>query len=200
MALPKYREAKLIIEKQLAEYFERASRKELAPFNESPRITQHEGKTLKHNTLDKSRKQKVMKYQATSVEYRIEWAKVPDMTPEDVLAMLDEKAKIMGSEMAKYHFKVLDETVREAGNVVNAKGQKPSVDLFLETLEKISISFDKDGNPKMPTLVISPKQADDWKKVMDDSKTPEVDARFKRIMEKKKEEYDAEQASRKLVD
>jgi hypothetical protein len=200
MALPKYREAKKIIEEMLSERITNVSRSKMTPFNDSPSIVQHEGKILIHNTLDNSSRQKTMSYQKSQFEYVFKYDKIPDMQPEDVLKIVDEKAEAMGEEMAKYQFKVLDETVKEAGNVVDAKGAKPNIDLFLGVLEKISITFDKDGNPNMPTLVISPKQANDWKAVMEQSKTPEIDEKFKEIMKKKKEEYDAEQASRKLVD
>jgi hypothetical protein len=200
MALPKYREAKKIIEEMLSDRITNVSRNKMVPFNDSPNIVQHEGKTLIHNTLDNSSRQKTMSYQKTQFEYVFKYDKIPDMQPEDVLKIVDEKAEAMGEEMAKYQFKVLDETVKEAGNVVDAKGQKPSIDMFLDVLEKISITFDKDGNPNMPTLVIGHKQANDWKAVIEQSKTPEIDEKFKEIMKKKKEEYDAEQASRKLVD
>lgn len=200
MALPKYREAKKIIEEMLSDRITNVSRNKMVPFNESPNIVQHEGKTLIHNTLDNSSRQKTMSYQKTQFEYVFKYDKIPDMQPEDVLKIVDEKAEAMGEEMAKYQFKVLDETVKEAGNVVDAKGQKPSIEMFLDVLEKISITFDKDGKPNMPTLVIGHKQANDWKAVIEQSKTPEIDEKFNEIMKKKKEEYDAEQAGRKLVD
>jgi hypothetical protein len=200
MALPKYRETKKIIEEMLNERITNVSRSKMVPFNDSPSIVQHEGKTLIHNTLDNSSRQKTMSYQKSQFEYVFKYEDVPNMQPEDVLKIVDEKAEAMGEEMAKYHFKVLDETVKEAGNVVDAKGEKPNIDMFLGVLEKISITFDKDGKPNMPTMIISPKQANDWKAVMEQSKTPEIDEKFKEIMKKKKEEYDAEQASRKLVD
>jgi len=200
MALPKYREAKKIIEEMLSDRITNVSRNKMVPFNESPNIVQHEGKTLIHNTLDNSSRQKTMGYQKTQFEYVFKYDKIPDMQPEDVLKIVDEKAEAMGEEMAKYQFKVLDETVKEAGNVVDAKGQKPSIEMFLDVLEKISITFDKDGKPNMPTLVIGHKQANDWKAVIEQSKTPEIDEKFNEIMKKKKEEYDAEQAGRKLVD
>lgn len=201
MAIPKYREAKKIVEKHLAERFEDVSREELVPFNESPRIVQHEGRTLKHNTLDNSSRQKTMSYQKVEVNYVIKYEDVPDMKPEDVLAMMDEKAKEVGSQMAKYHYQVINDAVEEVGNVVNADGRKLSLDLFFETIGKMSISFDKDGNPHMPTVVTSSKMADQWKVLIKEAdNNPEVEARMKALMDEKRKEYDAEQASRKLVD
>lgn len=201
MALPKYKEVKQIVEKSISKRFNNVMRREMSPFNESPNIIQHEGKKLIHNTLDNQNSARVMTYQKAQVGYKLEYVKLIDMTAEDILAIIDEKAKDMGSQMARYQFKVLNETIKETGNSVDAEGQKLSPDLFLESMRKISISFDKDGKPKMPTIVISPKMADEWKRVITEAEAdPEHKAKFEAIMKQKKEEYDAEQASRKLVD
>jgi hypothetical protein len=201
MALPKYKEVKRVVEKSISKHFNDVMRNEMKPFDESPNIIQHEGKTLIHNTLDNQTSAKVMTYQKAQVDYKIEYSKLIDMTTEDVFAVVTEKAKDMGGQMAKYHFKVLNDTVKETGNSVDAGGQKLTPELFLETLSKISISFDKDGNPKMPTIVISPKMTDEWKRVIAEAEAdPEHKLKFEAIMKQKKEEYDAEQASRKLVD
>lgn len=201
MALPKYKEVKLVIEKSISKRFRDVSRAELRPFNESPSFIQHEGKTLIHNTLDNQESQKTMNYQMAKVEYKIEHSKIPDMTPEEVFSIVDEKAKEMGGQMAKYHFAVLDKTIKETGNSVDAGGQKLSPDLFLETMSKISMDFDKDGNPKLPTIVISPKTADQWKRVMAEAEAdPKHKEKFDAIIVQKRKEFDAEQARRKLVD
>lgn len=201
MALPKYKEVKAIVEKIISKRFNDVMRLEMRPFNESPNIIQHEGKTLIHNTLDNQNSQKVMKYQKAQVEYRLEHSKMIEMSPEDVFAIIDEKAKDMGGQMAKYHFQVLDATIKETGNSVDAKGQKLTPELFLESIRKISISFDKNGNPKLPTIVISEKMSKAWERVMKEAEAdPEHKAEFDKIIAQKKKEYYAEQASRKLVD
>ena len=201
MALPKYKEIKAIIEKSVSKRFRDVSRQEMRPFNESPNFIQHEGKTLIHNTLDDQASQQTMSYQMAKVEYRFEHAKIPEMTPEEVFEIVDQKAKDMGAQMAKYHFEVLNKVIKKTGNSVDAKGQKLSPDLFLETISKISIAFDKDGKPKLPTIVISPKTADQWKRVMAEAEAdPNHKAKFDTIIEQKKKEFDAEQARRKLVD
>jgi hypothetical protein len=41
------------------------------------------------------------------------------------------------------------------GNVISGK-DRPIEDVILEALETISISFDEDGNPSLPSLVVSP--------------------------------------------
>lgn len=201
MAIPKYKEVKAIVEKSISKRFNDVMKLEMRPFNESPNIIQHEGKTLIHNTLDNQSSQKVMKYQKAQVEYRLEHSKMTEMAPEDVFAIIDEKAKDMGSQMAKYQFQILNAAIQETGNSVDAKGQKLTPELFLESMRKISISFDKDGNPKLPTVVISEKMSKAWKRVMKEAEAdPEHKVEFDKIIAQKKKEYYAEQASRKLVD
>lgn len=200
MAIPKYREAKQIIEKVLEDYFRNVSRKEMAPFDESPSITQHEGKTLKHNSLDDASSQKTLTYQEAVIEYELKYEDVPNMSEVNVFAILEEKAKELGVKMAKYHFKVLGEMVKETGNTINANNKEPSTELYLEALKSISISFDKDGKPSMPTLIIRQSDSYKWKAVMEEMNTPEFKAKEVEVIEQKKKEYDAEQASRKLVD
>jgi len=201
MALPKYKEIKAIVEKTISTRFNNVMRFEMRPFNESPNIIQYEGKTLIHNTLDNQKTQKIMKYKKAQVDYKLEHSKIINMTPEEVIAIIDEKAKDMGGQMAKYQFQVLNETIKETGNSVNAGNRKLSPELFLESMSKISISFDKDGNPKMPTIVIGQKMADEWRRVIAEAEAdPTHKERFDAIMKQKKEEYDAEQAGRKLVD
>lgn len=201
MALPKYKEVKTIIEKSVSRRFHDVSRMEMRPFNESPNFIQHEGKTLIHNTLDNQESQKILSYQKAQVEYKFEHSKIPDMTPEEVFAIIDEKAKELGGQMAKYHFEILNKTIQETGNSVDANGRKLSPDLFLETISKISISFDKDGNPKLPTVIISPKTADQWRRVISEAEAdPEHKMKFNAIIAQKKKDFDAEQARRKLVD
>lgn len=201
MSLPKYKEVKTIIEKTIARRFSNVMKLEMRPFNESPNITQHEGRTLIHNTLDNQNSQKVMKYKKAEVEYKLDRQKLTTMTPEDAIAIIDEKAKDMGGQMAKHQFQVLSDTINETGNSVDAKGQKLTPDLFLETMQKMSIAFDKDGNPKLPTMVISDKMSDEWKRVIQEAEAdPEHKKKFDKIIEQKRKEYDAEQASRKLVD
>lgn len=201
MALPKYKEAKAIIEKTVSRRFRDISRAEMVPFNQSPSLVQHEGRTLVHNTLNDQSSEKILNYQTASVEYKFDRSNIPDMTPEEMIAIIDEKAKDMGSQMAKYQFEVLNQTVQETGNSVDAKGQKLSPELFLETMSKISISFDEQGKPKLPTIVIGSNSVDEWKRVMAEAEAdPSHKDRFDAIIAKKKEDFDAEQARRKLVD
>ncbi len=201
MALPKNKETKAIIEKCLSQRFNSIMRHETRPFNESPHIIQHEGKVLMHNTLDNQDSQKTMEYRKAEFTHKTDFQQLISMTPEDVIKVLDEGAKNIGGQIVKHYFQVLSTVTEEVGNVVDAKDQKTTPELFLDAMRKISISFDKDGNPKLPTVIINEKMSDAWRKVIEEAEVnPKHKEEFNKIIEQKRKEYNAEQVSRKLVD
>ena len=201
MALPKNKEVKTIIEKCVSQRFNSVMKSETRPLNESPRIIQHEGKVLIHNTLDDQDSQKTMEYRKAEFTYKTNLQQLISMTPEDVIKVLDEGAKNIGGQMVKHYFQVLSAAVEEVGNVVDAKDQEITPETFLDAMRKISIQFDKDDNPKLPTVTINEKMSDAWRKVIEEVElNPKHKEEFNKIIEQKRKEYNAEQAGRKLVD
>lgn len=200
MALPKYKEVKKVTEKLLNARFLAKSREELGPFAESRRIQQWEGELLKHNTLDDSKSLKTLSYQVASTEFKLQYSEVKDMKPEDVVKLIDKMAKDIGASQAKYNYKVLADTVKEAGNSVDAKNSKPSVKIFFEILGKISMDFDSEGKPKWPSIVCGPDQQEKWLKVLETAHNPNNIKKLEEIIEQKKKDFYARQANRKLVD
>lgn len=201
MALPKYPELKSSLEKMVLRYFETKAREELGPFKDVRRFAQHEGRRLVHNTQDNTEKRRETDYKEAKVEYEIKYEDLVKMKPEDVLQLVTDKAQEFGGQQARINYQVLDDTTKETGNVVDAGGKPLTLDLFLDTISKISIGFDKFGNPQMPTLVIHPSQEEKYRKLMEEADNDETaKQRMKDIIAAKKKEYDAEQASRKLVD
>lgn len=201
MALPRYPELKKSIEDMLSKYFEEKAKEELGPFKDVRRFIQHEGRVLKHNTLDNDTELKELNYQVAKTEYVIKYDEIAKYTPEKVIELLDKQAKEFGGQQAKYQYQVLNDVTHETGNVVDAHNQPLSIELFLETISKIGISFDKSGNPEMPTVVIHPSQTDKWRQLIQEAENdPTVKQRMEEIIQQKREEFDAEQARRKLVD
>jgi hypothetical protein len=77
----------------------------------------------------------------------------------DVLAAVADTAEqFVGSLMPKV-FEHISEICDATGNVVSGEGRS-FWDAMLETLETISISFDEDGNPSLPSIVMHPDMAD----------------------------------------
>jgi hypothetical protein len=65
----------------------------------------------------------------------------------------------------------------------------------------VQIAFDEQGNPRLPTLHIGPDLEASASQVLEEaSKDPSAQARLNEIIERKREEWNAEQDRRKLVD
>lgn len=201
MALPKYPQLKKKLAKMMMDFFETSTKNELGPLRDVRRFIQHEGKTLIHNTMDNNAKDKELKYVEVKTDFRVAYADIPNMGPEDVLKILQDKAKDFGSQQAKHQYQVIAQTTEETGNVVNGNGKAFTIDTFFEVMEKIQIDFDEFGNPNMPTMVVGSSGAEQAKKVIQEAEqNPDIKKRMDELMLKKKEEHDAEQARRKLVD
>lgn len=201
MAFPLYPELKSEVEKMLLNFFEQKAREELGPFRDVRRFSVHEGRKLVHNTLDNQEYRRDMAYEVGSVEFAISHEEMAAMVVDDVRALLEEKAKEFGAQQAQHGYRVLDQVTAETGNVIDAGGKPLTVDLFLETIRKISIAFDKFGNPQMPTIVIHPSMAEKYRTLLEEANNDEeTKRRLNEILTQKKGEYDAEQARRKLVD
>lgn len=201
MALPRYRQLKVKLSKLFVDIFTNAAKSELGPFQEARKFRQHEGKVLRHNTLDNNEKQRQINYQVFTTEYKVEYAKVPSTKPEEIIALMQQKGKEFGTAQAKHGYSVMTQVTEEMGNVVNNKNQPFTIDSYLEVMDKIQIDFDNEGKPVWPTMVVAPGNFEKAKSVIREMETnPKARERMEKILVKKKETYDADQARRKLVD
>lgn len=115
---------------------------------------------------------------------------------DDLYAALDAAAEGGLSSLMPQFFANLGEICDASGQAIDAGGRPFDYDLLLEALEGIEISFDADGNPKMPTLVMHPETADRLAALPPPS--PEQEARLAAMMQRKKEDFDARRRSRQL--
>lgn len=199
MALPLYPQLKIELSDWFLEIVEGAARSELGPFADSPRFIQHEGTTHNYTTVQGD--ERSSDYQDMQVEAELRLSEVPSMDFASVLRLLIEKGRELGAQQARYHFGVLNEVIEETGNIVDGKGQPVTLDLLLETIEKLHISFDDAGNPRMPTIIVGPRMAPRFQEIMRKADSDEnAKARLNEIMERKRVEWDEEQDRRKLVD
>lgn len=187
------------LSKIFMQVFNQAAQAELGPFQGIKRTMQHEGSDGTYSTVDGTVRKK--DYQRMEVNYRIEYKDVPDMTLENVFSLFQQKGKEMGEQMGRYMFKTVDEITKESGNIVDSHGKPFSLDLMFETIEKMQIPFDEQGNPVMPTLVIHPNMSPRLKEIMEKEEVvKEYEERHKKLIEQKRKEWNEEQNSRKLVD
>lgn len=98
-------------------------------------------------------------------------------------------------------FQFFAETVEEAGTAFNARGQPLSAELILQSYEKLEFTFDNKGRWRMPQPIfhssLKPRFDHEWKRLHTE---PELRQKMQKLIYRKKEEWDVQQANRKLVD
>lgn len=199
MTLPLYPQLKMTLEKWLLQIMDRAARQELGPFGESPRFIQHEGTTHRYNTTDGQERR--TDYHEGMVEFRLGRSDIASMEVDGILELVIEKGRELGVQQAQYHYQVLNSVTEETGNVVDTQGQPITLDLLFETFEKLHVSFDDHGIPRMPTIVIRPEMAPRFQQLIQEASADEaIKGRMIEIIERKRKEWNEEQNRRKLVD
>jgi hypothetical protein len=197
--LPLYPQLKAEIERFLIEVARQVAQGQLGPFAGMPPARQHEGDRLEYMTVDGDEKK--VSYQHTAVDYQIRPADIPTMTFHEAVEVVAGKGRELGVQQAQLYFESLNQSLEEVGNAVDAGGQPLSVELLLQLLEKVQIAFDEQGYPQFPTLHIGPDLEARTSQVLQDlHEDPSAKARLNEIIERKREEWNAEQDRRKLVD
>lgn len=139
------------------------------------------------------------KKKSVTIQRRLEDAK--GMTLKEFVDTAREPGKKMGEEMARGVYQSIDQATRETGNVINAKGGSFTYDLFLDGLDKVQIDFTPDGNPKWPTAHVNSAMHAELKRLLPEwEKEPAFQARMKSMVERKREEFYAREACRRLVE
>lgn len=114
---------------------------------------------------------------------------------EEHTAFLTRLAEANIASLAPQVFKGIEEITNATGNVVNAGGKPFSWDHFNDVIEKMSLEFDDDGNPLLPTMVVHPNQ---FEKIKSIEPTPEQLSRKSEIIERKRAEFYAQKRTRRL--
>jgi hypothetical protein len=166
-------------------------------FSQVARVVMHECNVMRTIREDGSVEDSTLK--SAVGEFAITRSEAPSLPLGDLLARLNETADSMAGQMHRNFFESLNATLDNAGQVVDAKGGGLTMDLFLETLNKIQMEFDEQGKPKM-ALVIHPDTLPQLQELeakwRDD---PEFNRRHTELMNQKRQEWRAREASRKLV-
>lgn len=194
--LPDFPEEKSKLMVEWTKYLERKQNALLGPFSLARRFTHHEGNRWRIERADGSVSES--EYEELKGELAVSIEEAATLTPEQIASKLDDIAEKMARQQSTSIYEDLKEATDSVGNSINANGRPFSKELFLELLSRISIDFEMDGTPQMPTMIVPPgfdtSQFDQWDKDLEFAKKHEE------IMLRKKEEFDAREASRKLVD
>ncbi len=114
---------------------------------------------------------------------------------------LEKVANELRSQQSQMIFEHLNQITDKTGNIVDAEGQAINPDLLLQMLEKIEIDFSEDGQPRLPTLMVSPEQGEKLREKMPEwEKDKHYKRRFDELIERKRQEWHDRESHRKLVD
>jgi hypothetical protein len=116
--------------------------------------------------------------------------------PENLIASIDNAAEEGLKVVMPHIFDYLGRLCQAAGTASDAKGQKISHELIRQSLEKMQIDFDEDGNPIMPTMIMHPDMAAEVRKLP--PLTEEEIRAFNELIERKRREFDDRRRRRKL--
>jgi hypothetical protein len=197
--LPLYPELKAKVERLLLDIAQQAARTQLGPFSSGPRVRQYEGDRLEYMTVDGE--EKATDYRRMNVSLEIKPSDIPAMTFDHAIQLVRNHGLKLGAQEADFYREILDQSLEEVGNAMDAGGQPFTVDLLLQMLERVQFPFDSRGNPQLPTLHVGPDIEASVQRVLREAdEDAGAQARLKAVIDKKREQWNAEQDRRKLVD
>ena len=126
-------------------------------------------------------------YWTTSVEGVVHFDR--DSFLSDLYALADS----LGSQRVKALLEHISEVVESNGNSIDGAG-RDFYEVAAEALETIDMSFNEDGTPNL-SFVMHPDQIDELR---NRPPTPEQEARFNEILERRREEWFAARRRREL--
>ena len=191
--LPDFLKTKAKLKRMIHSEMKKTQLSHLGPVADAPKVMIFEGNKSIIIREDCSVQTVEMKEARAEVEIKL--AEVETMSHETVLDKSNNLAKEVGGKVAKSFYEVLSETAKEVGNVTSSAGPL-TVDLLLETLEKMHIDFDEKGRPIGLTLVAHRDRAPSLEKILSEASN---DPRYQALMERKKEEWRVRESDRKLV-
>lgn len=114
--------------------------------------------------------------------------------------VLDTLGQNLATEKIRLTFKILDEAVREVGNVSDAN--KPMVEQIFEMLEMVQLDFTPDGRLIPPQLIAgSDSLIENLKQAYQEIQTDrQLTRRYYSIIERKKQVWRDREAARNLVE
>lgn len=196
--LPEFPIAKRTIRKSQMDFFEFACKQHSGGFFKNiPKHTLEEGNSMrqvysKEMELDTDMKKLEGKFEVSRDELKAD--------PFIIYSKLYEVATTFAAQQVQYMFKTINDVTELTGNVVNSQGEY-KVEDFFESLEKVQIDFDENGNPLFPTIVGGPAVIN---RIMDVLKKSEYilghKERIEQIVALKKQQWHDRENNRKLAD
>jgi hypothetical protein len=196
--LPDLPSLKKDIQEVLDNHLRATSYKKLGVWGTIPRVMVHEGDRMRTIRADGSIEDTGFKQ--SSAEILVPRSEVPELTAEARLRMIDKMADDMARKVSKNLYVSLNATLKATGQTVNTGGKPLSHELFFETLEKMHLEFDAKGELSGLQMVVHPDMAPVLQRLQEEfDRDPELQRRHRELIEKKRMEWRAREAARKLV-
>lgn len=139
-----------------------------------------------------------MKQSSSSLSFHFDELDIA--TTEEIVRKWDAAARDMHGQMTKHLFEVVEQMCQEVGNVVDGMG-RPFAEVFIEMMEKTDMSFEPDGT-RSPgqSMVLHPDTFERIRPELEAMEAdPDIQRRVREIENRKREEWRAREADRKLV-
>jgi hypothetical protein len=194
--LPDYSDTKRLFSRFFQTYARQKARA-ISPFADVKTNYLHEGRGMKVMRADASESN--TKAQQLSSMMEIKFDEIPDLTFEKTIAKFDEMILDMVRKQTGFVLERMNEDIPESQNV-DARGKKLDAELILEILETIQLEFYPDGRPHELHVFGGLFNPERLKAADEECKSnPELQKRYDELMTRKKEEWRAREADRKLV-
>jgi len=196
--LPDFPKLKSEINKVIQIYFRRCVYDYTIAIKQAPKTIIHEGKS---SVIRRSNgEEDPTNFMKSETLIELKFDEIPKMTLNDILSKLDTAAQDMAGKMERGFFKSISDDLGRRNRTSDNKGEPLTGKTILKTLKEIFISFDENGLPEMPSIFIAPNLTEKMKMAIKELEEDQnLKQEFEDIMLKKKEDWFAEQASRKLV-
>lgn len=194
--LPDFPETKLLFSRFFQAYM-RVRIQEISPFGMVRTRHIHEGRRMRVTRPDESRSESEMVLQSVGIEINFE--EIESMTFENVIEKYNTVIAQMAGQQANFVRSQLSAEIPES-NSVDGRGRKFDAQMVIEMKEKMQIEFYPDGTPHeifVDGPIFTPECLAEIEKEFSDN--PELKKKHDEVMEKKKEEWLAREADRKLV-
>lgn len=194
--LPDFPETKKLFSRFFRTYM-RLKIREVSPYGAIQTRHLHEGRAMKITRADQSESNSGMEQLSAHLE--IKFDEIETLTLQKVI----EKHSIMIADLVQKQTHFIRERMNSEipeSQTLDAKGRKFDAQVVIDMLEKMQIDFYPDGTPHEIFLdgpLFTPERMAAVDKEFESN--PELKRKFNEMLEKKKEEWRAREADRKLV-
>jgi len=164
-----------------------------------PLRVQREGKESSFESSSGERK--TMEYKPIVAESMFKPEEGKGMSTEEFFRLASEPGKKMAQEASRRMLEEVAKVTKEAGQVIDAKGQAFHPRLMIEALRKMDISFDDHGNPSLPQMIVGSELHSSIRdKIPGWEQDEAIKSGMREVIAQKREEFREREANRRLVD